>query len=53
MVVEIEEDGSGATYDSSETVTLVFNFTLDGTLDPDNDVYMGRARIKSNSNTDP
>lgn len=53
MVVEIEEDGSGATYDSSETVTLTFNFTLDGTLDPKDDVFMGRERIRNSSNTNP
>ena len=53
MVVEIEEDGSGATYDSSETVTLTFNFTLDGTVDPSDDVYLGRSRIKNKSNTNP
>jgi len=53
MVVEIEEDGGGATYDSSETATLTFNFTLDGTLDPDDDVYIGRSRIRNTSNTNP
>lgn len=53
MVVEIEEDGGGASYDSAETATLTFNFTLDGTLDPSDDVYLGRSRIRNNSNTDP
>ena len=53
MVVEIEEDGGGATYDSSETVILNFNFTLDGTLDPNVDAIMGRERIRNFVNTNP
>ena len=53
MVVEIEEDGSGATYDSSEYVVMTFNFTLDGILDPSVDMIMGRERIRNSSNTNP
>jgi len=53
MVIEIDEDGGGASYDSSETATITINLTLDGTLDPDKDVYLGRERIRNSSNTNP
>ncbi len=51
MVVEIE--GGSTAAEEGETVKLGFSFTKDGTYEAGSKPYIGRARVRNTSNTNP
>ncbi len=53
MIIEIEEDGSGATFDDGDIAIATFSFTLDGTVKEGKDLFLGRPRVAKTSNTNP